>query len=85
MVILKKKYRPTKWNIICQSKEVGGLGIANLVIKNICLFNNWLFKLLNEDYKWQQILKNKYLGSKSLIQIMRKLGDSHFLGWPHEY
>jgi hypothetical protein len=23
----KKKYRPAKWNILCQPKEQGGLGI----------------------------------------------------------
>jgi hypothetical protein len=27
---------------------------------------------------WQQLLKNKYLGDKSLTQISRRSGDSHF-------
>jgi hypothetical protein len=53
--------------------------VDNLAIKNICLLDKLLFKLLNEDNKWQQILKNKYLESKSLIQVMRRPGDSHFL------
>ena len=74
----KKKYRLAKWNIICQPKEVGGLGVANLATKNICLLSKWLFKLLNQDGTWQQLLKNKYLGSKSLTQAVRKSGDSHF-------
>ncbi|KAL5659081.1 hypothetical protein ACJX0J_032244 [Zea mays] len=34
--------------------------------------------LLNQDGTWQQLLKNKYLGSKSLTQAVRKSGDSHF-------
>jgi hypothetical protein len=74
----KKKYRLAKWEIICQPKELGGLGVANLDIKNICLLSKWLFKLLNEDGVWQRLLRNKYLRYKSLTQAVRKSGDSHF-------
>ena len=74
----KKKYRLAKWEIICQPKEIGGLGVANLDIKNICLLSKWLFKLLNGDGVWQQLLRNKYLRDKSLTQAVRKPGDSHF-------
>ena len=74
----KKKYRLAKWEIICQPKEIGGLGVANLDIKNICLLSKWLFKLLNEDGVWQRLLRNKYLRDKSLTQAVRKPGDSHF-------
>ena len=35
----KKKYRLTKWKIICQPREIGGLGVANLAIKNVCLLS----------------------------------------------
>ncbi|KAL5664053.1 hypothetical protein ACJX0J_024161 [Zea mays] len=38
----------------------------------------WGTFLLNQDGTWQQLLKNKYLGSKSLTQAVRKSGDSHF-------
>ncbi|KAL5652276.1 hypothetical protein ACJX0J_037734, partial [Zea mays] len=34
--------------------------------------------LLNEDGIWQQILKNKYLGTKALTHVSRRLGDSQF-------
>jgi hypothetical protein len=30
----KKKYRLAKWNIICQLKDHGGLGIQNIDVKN---------------------------------------------------
>jgi hypothetical protein len=53
----KKKYRLAKWKIICQPKKIGGLGVANLAIKNICLLSLWLFKLFNEDLTWKQTLK----------------------------
>jgi hypothetical protein len=45
----KKKYRLTKWNIVCQPKDQGGLGIQNLEIQNQCLLSKWLFKLINEE------------------------------------
>jgi hypothetical protein len=74
----KKKYRLTKWNIVCQPKDQGGLGITNLAVKNICLLSKWLYRLLNEDGVWQQLLQNKYLGCKSLTQVQGKPGDSRF-------
>jgi hypothetical protein len=74
----KKKYRLAKWEIICQPKELGGQGVANLDIKNICLLSKWIFKLLNEYGVWQRLLRNKYLRDKSLTQAVRKPGDSHF-------
>ena len=35
----KKKYRLVKWSILCQPKEIGGLGIKNLDIQNRCLLS----------------------------------------------
>ena len=74
----KKKYRLAKWNILSMPKDQGGLGIQDLNIKNIALLSKWLYKLLSSDGLWQQILRNKYLGSKPLVQAIWKTGDSHF-------
>jgi hypothetical protein len=74
----KKKYSLTKWNIICQPKDQGGLGIEVLEIKNRCLLAKWLFKMMNEEGVWQEILKNKYLHSKSLAEVSVKPNDSPF-------
>jgi hypothetical protein len=54
----KKEYRLTKWNIVCQPKDQGGLAIE---IQNQCLLSKWLFKLINEEGLWQTILRKKYL------------------------
>jgi hypothetical protein len=62
----KKKYRLTMWNIVCRPKDQGGLGIEVLDIKNRCLLSKWLLKLLSEEGVWQEMLSNKYLGSKTL-------------------
>ena len=74
----KKKYRLVRWPIICQPKEQGGLGIQNLEIQNKCLLSKWLFKLLNEDGIWQELIRNKYIKNKTLSQVTKKPGDSHF-------
>ena len=50
----------------------------DLKVQNKCLLSKWLFKLTNEDDIWQQILRNKYLKSKTLTQVEKKPGDSQF-------
>jgi hypothetical protein len=37
-----------------------------------------LFKLINEDGLWQQILKKKYFRSNTIAQVQRRQRDSHF-------
>jgi hypothetical protein len=74
----KKKYKLTKWNIVCRPKDQGGLGIEVLDIKNRCLLSKWLFKLLSVEGVWQEMLSNKYLGSKNLSQVQVKPTDSPF-------
>jgi hypothetical protein len=61
--------RLSKWNIICWPKDQGGLGIEVLELKNKSLLSKWLFKLINEDGVWQEILRNKYLHSKTLSHV----------------
>jgi hypothetical protein len=65
----KRKYKLAKWSILCQPKDQRVLGIADLNLKNIALLSKWLFKLLTTDGTWQQLLRNKYLGSKPLVQL----------------
>ena len=74
----KRKYRLTKWEIICRPKDQGGLGVEVLELKNKCLISKWLFKLLNEEGVWQELIHNKYLYSKTLSQVTAKPMDSPF-------
>src|SRR4051812_17682988 len=74
----KKKYRLAKWNVVCRPKDQGGLGIHDLQVKNSALLSKWLFKLLTPDGVWQTLLKQKYIGTKALSQVVWKPGDSHF-------
>ena len=75
---IKKKYRLTRWSVLCCSKDQGGLGILNLDAQNKCLLSKWLFKLINEQGVWQTLLRRKYLQFKSLTQVEYSPGDSHF-------
>ena len=76
---LKRKYRLAKWDIICRPKDQGGLGIENLEVKNRCLLSKWLWKLsLENDAMWAQILRNKYLQTKTLSQVTVRPTDSPF-------
>lgn len=74
----KKKYRLTKWSILSMPKSVGGLGIINLETQNNCLLSKWLFKFLNEEGLWQDILRKKYCNNKSISQVGKRKGDSQF-------
>ena len=74
----KRKYRLAKWSILCQPKDQGGLGTHNLELKNIALYSKWLYHLLTRDGTWQQILHNKYIGTKPLVQVQWRSEDSHF-------
>jgi hypothetical protein len=71
----KKKYRLTKWSIVCTPKGMGGLGIIDLDLQNKCLLSKWLFKLINEEGMWQSILRNKYLINKTITQVEHMPGD----------
>ena len=60
------------------TKDQGGLGIEVLELKNRCLLSKWLFKLLNEEGIWQELLHNKYLSQKTLVEVQEKPTDSPF-------
>ena len=74
----KKKYRLVKWSILCQPKEIGGLGIKNLDIQNRCLLSKWLFKLINEEGIWQSLLRNRYLKNQTIAQVEKNQGTLIF-------
>jgi hypothetical protein len=74
----KKKYRWAKWSIHHKPKSGVGMSIIDLDIQNKCLLSKWIIKLINEDGLWQRVLKEKYLKGKTLSQVERKQGDSHF-------
>jgi hypothetical protein len=67
-----------RWSILRKPKSVGGLGIIDLEVQNKCLLIQWLFKLLDEDGLWQEIINKKYLKNKMLSQVEKKKGAHNF-------
>jgi hypothetical protein len=65
----KKKYRLTKWSVVCRPKDQGGLGVHDLEVKNRALLGKWLARLLTEDGIWHQLLRKKYVGFKAISHI----------------
>jgi hypothetical protein len=47
-------------------------------VQNRCLLSKWLFKLINEEGVWQDLLRRKYVQDGTIPQVQRKLRDSHF-------
>jgi hypothetical protein len=64
--------------ILHKPKSILGMGIMDLEIQNKCSLNKWIVKLMSEEGMWQQMLKKKYFKDKTLSQVERKKGDSHF-------
>jgi hypothetical protein len=41
----------------------------NIDVQNQCMLSNWLYKLINENGIWQELLKRKYMSNKSIGQV----------------
>ena len=72
-----KKYHLVSWKKVCQPKELGGLGVVDLKVMNMCLLSKWLWRIENEEGVWQTLIRKKYI-RKTLSACERKPGQSHF-------
>ncbi|GMI83350.1 hypothetical protein like AT4G29090 [Hibiscus trionum] len=53
--------RWVKWNQLCSPKEVGGLGLFNLRVKNRALLNKWMWRFGSEKQDlWRRVIVEKY-------------------------
>lgn len=73
-----RKYHLVNWADVCRPRDQGGLGVANLEIKNISLLCKRLWRLENENEDWQEMLRAKYLCKKILSQCEASPGNSYF-------
>jgi len=65
-----------KWEALNRPKEFDGLGFLDVRVMNICLMAKWIDKLERGDNSLCcSILRNKYLGQKSIFQIKRRQGS----------
>ena len=73
---IKKKYHLIKWEKICKNKKKRGVGIKNLRKMNLSLLCKWWWRLETENGLWQEIIRYKYLKTKSIHEVSHCLYDS---------
>lgn len=57
----KRKIACVSWDVVCKSKEKGGLGVKNLEWFNIALLGKWVWRLLvGNNALWSKLLIFKY-------------------------
>ena len=76
----RKKYRLAKWSILCQPKELGGLGIKNLDLQSGCLLNKWLYKLINQGHL-AKFIKKQVPKEPDHCSGAKESGGLSLLGW----
>jgi hypothetical protein len=74
----KCKYWFPKWNIIYRQKDQDGIDAKVLYLQNKCLLRKWIFKILNGDGVWQELIQNKYLHFITIAQVKLNAFDSRF-------
>lgn len=72
------KKEVVRWSILCKPRYVGGLGILNLGVQNICFLSKWICNLMNGEGVWQEMLGRTYSKNKSPTQVLKQPGDSQF-------
>jgi hypothetical protein len=61
---------------VCRSKNKGGLGVKDLRKQNISIITKWWWKLDTQEGLWQQIVRARYLGNKSVASVSSRFSDS---------
>ena len=73
----QKKIAWTSWELVCLSKEKGGLRIRDLNKFNCALVGKWRWNLFNhQEELWLRVLDSKYGGWRSLDVERRNSAES---------
>lgn len=72
-----KKIHLVNWDIVCNNKKVGGLGLRKAKAQNLALMPKMGWKILsNEECLWAKVVKGKYLLKDFLISYASKRNSS---------
>ncbi|GKV47185.1 hypothetical protein SLEP1_g54104 [Rubroshorea leprosula] len=67
---LKRKIPWVSWEVVCRSKEKGGLGVMDLRRRNWALLGKWWFKLgEGGESLWKRVVWDKYYGGRREMDI----------------
>jgi hypothetical protein len=69
-------YHLCSWETLSRPKKNGGWGFRNLYHFNTALITNTLWRVLNHESLWHQVIMDKYLQNATLTNWLRK--HSHF-------
>jgi hypothetical protein len=70
-------YHLCSWETLSRPKKNGGWGLRNLYLFNNALITNSLWRFLNHDSLWHQVIKGKYLKNATLTNWLRN--HTHFI------
>ncbi|XVF77248.1 hypothetical protein PTKIN_Ptkin14bG0027800 [Pterospermum kingtungense] len=66
----RKRIHWVNWNTVCLPKDLGGLGVGNLEVRNKALFAKWIWRFSNEeDAVWRRLLIEKYGGEQHSLTL----------------
>jgi len=64
-----RKINWVNWNLVCQPKELGGLGVKDVRLMNLSLLAKWRWRLLDGEYGlWKEVLVERY-GKKACAKL----------------
>jgi hypothetical protein len=77
----KRKYHMAKWRVMASPKEAEGASFTDTRVMNICRLTKWLVKLeRGDDTLCCNLLRQKYLGEKSIYSYKKKSGSQFWRG-----
>ncbi|KAL5170281.1 putative ribonuclease H protein [Glycine soja] len=81
-----KKIPWVKWEVVCLSKEEGGLGVKDISKFNTALMGTWIWALSsNHNQLWVRILMSKYGGWSDLSSGRRHSKCHTYLRWKRRH
>jgi hypothetical protein len=72
----RRKISWVKWEVVCQKKCEGGLGVKDVRVMNLSLLAKWRWRILqNERSLWREVIADRY-GDQ--IAVRANWTDIHF-------
>lgn len=78
----EKRDHLLKWETVCRPIEEGGIGLGNVVSKNLSLLGKWLWRFpMEPDSIWHKVIKSKYGTNRNRWDALAGANASSFCPW----